>query len=119
MEALSPLIESYGVIIDQNLQGDVSEVFKDSKCPFWMDVSDRKSILHEIQSYFFSGQFGSKLHTKSLLVNEAFEGEVKLFGESFLEVKGDFSPFSDQPLLTWSNYMWMSGRSKNMVRIFP
>lgn len=114
MGSLSPSIEAYGLIVDQSLQIEVPDRFQREKQPFFMSFEDHQRVIQTICSYFFSGQFGDKLHTQSILVSESFDGEVTLSGESFLKLKGDFSNTASLPLLYWQNLIWLFHRSKKL-----
>lgn len=114
LKKLSPLIETYGMIIDRKFKHKVSGRLKDEKLPLFMDVSQPQTIIQEIKKNFFSGQMGSKLHTNTIAVNEKFKGQIKLYGESFIQLKGDFSSFSELPVLTWQHNIGLYGRAKKI-----
>lgn len=114
LKKLSPLIETYGLIIDRKFKQKVSGRLKEEKLPLFMDVRHPQKMIQEIKRNFFSGQMGSKLHTNTIAVNEKFKGQVKLSGESFIQLKGGFSLFSELPVLTWQHNIGLYGRAKKI-----
>ncbi|MDC0827037.1 accessory Sec system protein Asp2 [Lactococcus petauri] len=112
---LSPLIESYALILDASFQGTVPEEISQKKCPVFMSLENKEEVLQTLCFYFFSGQMGSKLHVHTIAVNEKFSGDQVLFGEHRLNLKGDFSAFNvHYPALYWQYNMGMFGRHKKI-----
>ena len=117
LDHLSPLIESYALILDVSFQGTVPEEILQKKCPVFMSFENKQEVFQTLCSYFFPRQLimGSKLHVHKIAVNENFTGEQLVFGEHRLNLKGDFSTFSAQcPALYWQINIRMSGRHKQL-----
>lgn len=113
--ALSPLIESYALILDPVLKATLPSYFVQQKCPVFMSLEDKEDILNTLCQYFFSGQMGAKIHVHKISVNTQFEGNMSIFGEHRLSLTGDFSQFgSKQALCTWQHNVGMYGRSKKI-----
>ncbi|OTP24838.1 accessory Sec system protein Asp2 [Enterococcus mundtii] len=111
---LSKVIEAYSLIIDQEFKDDTDSIIIKKKSPIFMCLEEKKIVLYEIVANFFSGQFGSKFHTNTIVIDENFEGEMKLSGEDYLQVFGDFSNYSNRPLLTWKHNIAFNQRSKKI-----
>lgn len=114
LKSLESLIEAYAIIIDRKLKNKVSEEFKKKKIPRFMDTTHQREIIEELKTNFFSGQMGSKLHTNVIRINQNFGGRNRVFGESYLELKGNYETLKGQPLLTWQHNIGVYGRSKKI-----
>lgn len=114
LQAFSKVIESYSLIIDQKFKNMLSPEISKMKQPIFMDFGTRKIVIREIIENFFSGQFGTKLHTHTIIVDEHFDGQVSLFGENILQVEGDFSEYATKPLITWPYNIALNQRSKKI-----
>lgn len=115
LDVLSPVIETYALVIDQPLEEEVPEKIKALKQPVFMDCRDKTEVLNTLVHYFFSGQMGSKIDVHNIAVSEDFDGDMTVFGEHRLRLEGDFSSFEyDRPVLTWQYNIGMYGRSKKL-----
>lgn len=114
LELLSPLIESYSLILDTSFESGISTKLRDTKCPVFMTLEDRFGVLDTLCRYFFEGNMGSKHHNYGVAVSESFEGEVTIYGEHRLGVRGDFSTFGSEPLLTWQRNLSTFKRSRKI-----
>lgn len=115
LDVLSPVIETYALVIEGPLEEEVPEKIKALKQPVFMDCKDKTELLNTLAQYFFSGQMGSKIHVHKIAVSEDFEGDTTVFGEHRLQLQGDFSNFEqDRPVLTWQYNIGMYGRSQKL-----
>lgn len=114
IKSLESLIEAYAVIIDRKLKNKVSEEFKKKKIPYFMDITKQREIIDELETNFFLGQMGAKLHTNTIRINQNFSGRNQVFGESYLKLKGNYEELKGQPLLTWQHNIGMYNRSKKI-----
>lgn len=115
LDILSPLIESYALVLDNSFETEVSDSISQMKCPVFMSLENKDEVLNIFDRYFFPGQMGAKLHVHNCMVSASFEGEHTLLGEHRLRLSGDFSNFEhDCPVLTWQYNIFMFGRTKKL-----
>lgn len=114
LEELSPLIETYTLIIDQHFQSQVSTQIQNTKFPVYLSFDNPNFICETVYQCFFSGQSGGKLHVNEAEINNFFEGDMQFLGEHRLSVSGDFTSFGNKPLITWQYNRGFYERSKKI-----
>lgn len=111
---LSPLIEVYTLIIDEQLISDLSEELKQLKLPISLNIKDRDFVVKEIQENFFSGQMGSKLHTNMITTNKNFSGKIEHIGQTCVKLTGDFEQLNKTPIITWQSNIGVYKKRKKI-----
>lgn len=114
LTALSPLIEAYTLIIDEQLISDVSEEIKKKKKPVLLNLKHRHLVVKEIEQNFFSGQMGSKLHTDVITTNTNFMGKITQSGQSGIQLSGNFDTLNNEPVVTWQHNIGMYKKNKKI-----
>lgn len=114
LKKISKVIETYGLIVDIEFKGEISENFKKQKQPIFMDTSEKNWVTKEICDNFFSGQMGTKFHVNTIAIDSKFKGKKKIFGENYLRLEGNFFGFDSLSLLTWQYNIAFYQKSKKI-----